>query len=191
MHKSPPRPPLLILAVLLAFSTQADATTVLKLDLEQMVARAGKIFRGTIAEINTGTIEAGGGTLPTVTYVINVEEPLKGEFNLKEGRAVIEVTMVGTLKDEVVRVGNSQRFSVLPKAPQLVMGQDYLLFTTPESSKGLSTAVGLGQGAFTIFIHNRQELAVNALDNANLGLPSSGPVPYSELAARIRTMLGK
>ncbi len=185
-----PRAPLFILVALLAFSMPAEATTVLKLDLEQMVERAGRIFRGTVADIRTGTVQAGGSSLPTVTYVIHVEEALKGEIALKDGRGVVEVTMIAS-KNPNLLVGNARRLTVLPKLPNLVVGQDYLLFTTPESAIGLSTAVGLEQGAFSIVIRNRQEFALNGLDNANLGLPSSGPIAYSELAARIRTMVGK
>jgi hypothetical protein len=169
----------------------ADATTLLRLDLEQLAERAGKIFRGTVLDIRTGTVEAGGGALPTVTYVMRVDESFKGEFKGEDGQATTEITMVGSIKERLVQAGGAQRFSVLPEIPRLELGGDYLLFTTPESAIGLSTAVGLGQGAFSIRVQNRQEYAVNALNNENLGLPSAGPVLYSELTARLLTLLGK
>src|ERR1700741_4495277 len=162
----------------LTFVQPLHATTVLRLNLEQMVGRAGNIFRATVLDVRGGSIEVGGGKLPTTTYTFRVDESFKGSFE-KEG-ATVEVTMVGSIKRDPVLVGNHQRFSVLPEVPRLDIGSDYLLITTAPSSVGLSTTVGLGQGAFSIFTSNRQELAVNAVGNANIG--QQGPMAYSALA---------
>jgi hypothetical protein len=71
------------------------------------------------------------------------------------------------------------------------MGSDYLLFVTPESSVGLSVTVGPGQGAFSVFSSDKQDFAVNQFDNAGLGLDASGPVEFTELAAKILALLGQ
>ena len=55
----------------------------------------------------------------------------------------------------------------------------------------LSTTVGLGQGAFTIFSQNREDFAVNEFNNQGLGLDGAGPVEYSELVAKILALLGR
>ena len=60
--------PLLILAA------QGHATIMLKLNLEEMTERADRIFRGTVVDIEVGTVQAGGGELPTVTYRFRVDE---------------------------------------------------------------------------------------------------------------------
>ena len=41
--------------------------------------------------------------------------------------------------------------------PQLAVGRTYLVFTTQPSEIGLSTTVGLGQGAFRINQVGKQE----------------------------------
>jgi hypothetical protein len=164
-----------------------EATTVLRLNLEQMVGRAGNIFRATVVDVRGGSIEIGGGKLPTTTYTLRVEESFKGSFD-KPG-ATIQITMAGSIKRDPVQVGNTHKFAVLPEVPRLDIGSDYLLMTTTPSRAGLSTAVGLGQGAFSIFLRNRQEVAVNAVDNSNIG--TDGPMAYSELASKIRAILGR
>jgi hypothetical protein len=75
--------------------------------------------------------------------------------------------------------------------PRLKMGSDYLLFTTRPSEIGLSTTVGLGQGAFSVYSEDKQDWAVNEFDNMGLGIDGSGPAPYSELAAKIQARLGR
>src|SRR5262245_19889502 len=97
------------------------------------------------------------------------------------------------------QVGTLKHFSILRDVPQLAMGQDYVLFTTRPSAVGLSTTVGLGQGAFTIQSGTKEEMTANAFGNAGLdrgraaaapSLPRSGAVPYAELARAIREVTG-
>lgn len=187
MHRTPSRLFFSLTVAVLLFVQPADATTVLRLNLEQMVSRAGNIFRATVLDVRGGTIDVGGGKLPTTTFTLRVDESFKGSFD-KEG-ATVEITVVGSIKREPVMIGSHQRFSVLPEVPRLDIGSDYLLMTTTPSPAGLSTTVGLGQGAFSIFVSNRQELAVNAVGNANIDQP--GAIAYSQLAADIRALLGQ
>jgi len=183
------RPGLLFALAIAAilFVQPADGSSVLRLNLEQMVGRAGNIFRATVLDVRGGTVNVGGGTLPTTTYTLRVDESFKGSFE-KEG-ATVEVTFVGSIKSDPVLIGDHQKFSVLPEVPRLDIGSDYLLMMTTPSSAGLSTTVGLGQGAFSIFVRNRVELALNGAGNANIG--QQGPVPYSQLSADIRAALGQ
>lgn len=187
MHRTRPRLLFSLAVIVLLLAQPAGATSVLRLNLGQMVSRAGNIFRATVVDVRGGTVHVGGGTLPTTTYTLRVEESFKGTFD-KEG-STVEVTIVGSIKNDPVIVGNRQKFSVLPDVPRLTIGSDYLLMTTSPSPAGLSTTVGLGQGAFSIFTRNRQELAVNAVGNANIG--ESGAIAYTELAADIRAALGQ
>src|SRR5262245_58193655 len=73
----------------------AQATTLLRLDLNALCERAGQIFRGQVVGIEPGTVEAGGGRLPTVTYRIKVSETLRGALP-----DVVELRMIGNLKEE-------------------------------------------------------------------------------------------
>jgi hypothetical protein len=175
-----------IAAVALA-ALPAAATTVLKMDLDGLAARADRIFRATVLAAEPGTTSIGGAELPTTTYRLAVEETFKGVYAGKEG-AVVEMTVLGSLKDAAAPAG-AARFSALPQAPALVRGGDYVIFATAPSAAGLSTAVGLGQGAFKVYDGpDHQELAVNEL--GNLGL-FDGPVTYTMLADAIRAAVGQ
>ena len=172
--------------------TTLDASTVRQFNLGEMTNNADKIFRGTVTQIKTGTVLAGGGELPTVTYTIRVNDTLKGDTSAEDNKLgnVVKLTMLGTLKAAPAK--NGIRFVGGFKAPVLERGQEYLLFTTPQSSLGLSMTVGLGQGLFR-FVYDNQVIndAKNAglfRDMDNSDMPERGAIPYSLLSQRIRTM---
>ncbi len=193
----------LLVAMLLAGGLPLSASTVLQLNLAQMCDRAEFIFRGTLLDVREGTVDAGGGKLPTVTYRLRVDESFKGSYQVVKGMQIAEITMVGKLK-----AGTSsgmRAMPVLPEPPRLSVGRDYLLLTTPASAIGLSTTVGLDQGAFLVSGKPGQELAVNGNHNRGLlnGMGASaaaatktastspdGPLPYAELAQLIRGIVG-
>lgn len=182
---------LLLAGSLLMLGAQVHATTLLQMDLGQLTARAGKIFRGTVIDVEQGTVAAGGGQLPAVTYKLAVEEMYKGSAtSVKGDKSVVVLRMVGSIKAPVA-TGEHIRLNAFRDVPKLEMGSDYLLFTTPESQAGLSVTVGLGQGAFRIVEMERQDYVVNEFNNVGLGLDGGGPVPYSELSAKIRALLGQ
>jgi len=179
------------LALLLTAATvlPAGATTVLHMGLSDLAQRADQIFRGTVISVEPGTVQAGGAELPTVTYRLRVDEAFKGGELAHKG--VAEITMVGTLK-QPTQSGPVVHFQRLPQLPNLVRGGEYVVFTTPPSSVGLSTTVGLGQGAFKIYRSaDRQEMAVNEINNAGLSSTIDGPVTYTTLADAIRQQLGQ
>jgi hypothetical protein len=183
----------------------APATTLRSMNLEGLVSRADKVFRGTVLQARAGTVEAGGGRLPIVTYRVRVDESFKGSYETMKGILVAEIKMLG--RTDPVRSGKYQRNPVLRDVPVLKVGGTYLLMTTHPSRVGLSTTVGLGQGAFLITGKGEQAQAVNAFQNANLGgsedlaagadphafaaaRASRGPIAYSELASQIRALVG-
>jgi hypothetical protein len=194
-----------IVAALGAVTARVDATTVMQLNLGELVQRAEKIYRGKVLSISAGVVDVGGGQLPTLTSRLQVEEVFRGEFPTVKGIRIAEVRMLGS-KTSDARVGNLQRLSVLPKMPQLLAGETYLLFTTAPSAIGLSTTVGLGQGSFHVFAVGKDETAVNEANNSGLfrdmgapsgarvatsAGPSAGPIPYRELADHIRALVGQ
>lgn len=185
------RVPLLLLAGLLLVASLLPATTLLQMDLGELVSRSGRIFRGTVIDVEQGSIAVGGGELPMVTYRLRVEESLKGIADLVKGdQAMIEIRMIGSIKGSRT-VGNAQHFSPFYDVPQLQMGSDYLLFTTPPSAVGLSTTVGLGQGAFNVFSQDKTDFAVNQYGNLGLGVGAGGPLEYSKLVASVQALLGQ
>lgn len=179
-----------VAVVLLALTAApAGAGMVLKMGLGDLAERADGIFRGTVLSVEPGTVTAGGGEIPTVTYRLRVDEAFKGDWSATKG--VAEITMVGTLKQQTAD-GSVMRLSRLPDLPNLVRGAEYVLFTTEPSRIGLSTTVGLGQGAFKLYWSaDRQEMAANQLDNAGLSETINSPVTYSALADAIRQQLGQ
>jgi hypothetical protein len=194
-------------AMLVTMAAPAGAAMILKMNLAELTHRADAIFRGEVVSAEPGKISAGGGTLPTVTYRLRIDEAFKGKFEPKgNGSPEVEITMLGTLK-ATARSGKQQRLtSSLPEVPKLLVGESYVLFTTARSASGLRSPVGLGQGSFRIYAGpNKTELAVNQLNN--LGLFNSagpsqrsgqraqqaaeGPVSYTRLATAILDQLGR
>jgi hypothetical protein len=178
------------LCALLAVS-QAGATMLLQMDLGELVQRSDRIFRGTVIDVEQSSVAAGGGELPMVVYRLRVEEMLKGEADVVKGdEAYVEIRMVGSIKDERP-VNGLQRFSNFRDVPRLTMGSDYLLLTTPPSELGLSTTVGLGQGTFSVVRRDKTDYAVNQYDNLGLGIDGDGAVPYADLVAEIKGLMGR
>jgi len=190
---------LMFFAATLAVVLPLSAATVVQMNLQEMVNRADKIFRGTVLDAREGTVTAGGGQLPVVTYRIRVDESFKGSYSNVKGMQIAEIKMVGKLKPGSASTVRS--LSPLSDLPRLEVGKEYLLLTTAQSSIGLSTTVGLGQGRFSLYGKPGQEVAVN--DAKNYGLfngmapspttsipPEGQPLPYSDLASLIRDLVG-
>lgn len=184
---------LVSIASLFAASSLMGAT-LLRMNLGEMSDRADKIFRGTIVDAVDGSLEVGGGSLPTVTYVIRVDEAFKGSFPTIKGEPFVEIRTLGKIRP--VQVGDAKRVARLPEMPRMEVGRSYLLFATTPSAAGLSATVGLGQGCFQIRDAEGKELAVNQFDNVGLfdGMnlreaAPRGPVSYDRLASVIRAGL--
>jgi hypothetical protein len=161
-----------------------QGSSVLQLDLNELCKRADRIIRVTVIDITTGTVEAGGGKIPTVTYRLRVKETLGGS-----PLGVVDLTMVGNIKGEAAQ-GAVRRFPLFTQTPRLDQGQEYLLFTTRASRIGLSTTVGWEQGCFRIFDRDKTVYAINGANNNGLGLKTAGPVEYAALVQRIRELRG-
>ncbi len=163
--------------VCVLFATSVQATTAKRMDLAELAQTAGLIFRGTVIEADKGSKNAGSRKIPTVTYQIRVTETLKGSFPAATGKELI----VSMQSVDIKAI----------ELPKLSVGQEYLLMTTTPGASGLSTVVGLGQGAFRVYGEANSELAVNELNNAGLARGLSGPARYDDLAERIRTIVRK
>jgi hypothetical protein len=173
------------------------------MNLRDLATRADRVFRGRVVGVDRATVRVGGGELPATVYRLRVEERFKGAF---EGRsaAFVELRTLSRSKTAATASaapGGLRRLSVLPDIPELSMGREYVLFTTRPSAVGLSTTVGLGQGAFTVLGAGKgaeRETAVNAFANRGLTrgldpalLPARGPFPYARLARAIRAVLNE
>ena len=178
-----------LIAASLASSPPADATTVKHFDLGNMTSSAARVFRGTVTDVRAGTVKVGGGELATTIYRIRVTEALKGDFATFKGITYADVEMIGSIKGDTEKNG-VRHFAAFRDMPQLVKGQEYLLFLTAESSIALSSPVGLEQGLFEINTSVPSEPTANRLNNAGLMADvARGPLPYADLAARVRTII--
>jgi hypothetical protein len=178
-----------LIAASFARMPQADATTVKHFDLGKMTSSAARVFRGTVTDIRPWTVKVGGGELATTIYRIRVTETFKGEFAAFKEVTYADVEMIGSAKTE--KEGSGPRhFSVFRDMPRLQVGRDYLLFLTAESSVALSSPVGLAQGCFDIDTSVPSQPTANRVNNAGL-LPEiqKGPMPYADLAERVRTII--
>ena len=175
----------------LLISPSLWATTVMSYNLEAMTDSADLIFRGTVLDVAEVSVEAGGSTLPAIKYTMRVDEAFKGSYTTVKGEQIAEIMMVGSMKQYMA--GQAP----IPGFPLLRVGGDYLLMVAPEGPVGLTSTMGLGQGAFTVFEDpgSREVMALNGANNASLfkgmdvDMPESGPVAYDSLAAQIRESL--
>jgi hypothetical protein len=174
------------LALALTCTGSLQALSVRQMDIHDLCSRAGHIVRGEVVEVRRGTVEAGGGTLSTVTYRLKIKEAFAGQTY-----GFFEFTGLAPSKSDTATPPGQPRRRPPIELPELKSGQEYLLFTTQPSRIGLSSVVGLGQGCFSIESKGGQETAVNERGNVGLGLPRTGPVAYEELAAEIRRVLAK
>jgi hypothetical protein len=178
-----------LIAMSLATSPGAEATSVKHVDLPGMIDSAARVFRGTVTEVRPGSVKVGGGQLATTIYRIRVTETFKGQFATFKDITYADVEMVGSMKVDTDRNG-VRHFSTFRDMPRLELGRDYMLFMTRESSIALSSPVGLAQGLFEIDTTTPGQPTANRLNNAGLvaGL-DKGPIPYDGLAARVRAII--
>lgn len=175
-----------VVAGLVALS--ARATMVLPMNFSQLAGGADRIFIGTCSSVKEGQTAEG---LPFTEYTFTVLEGFKGQVG-----ETVTFRQVGQLAPRRYNDKLAQVFRV-PGMPVYRPGQKALLFLHADSRIGLTSPVGLFQGAFLLSTDLAgAEVAVNGADNANLfrgmeSLPAAaqqhrqGPVKLSLL----RTLL--
>ena len=144
--------------------------------------------------VKDGAVTVGGAQIATVVYHLRVDEAFKGSFGTIKDEPIATIQIIRPSK--APQVGPMRRFSTFDDLPRFEQGHDYLILATAPSVAGLSTTVGLGQGAFKVGGKVGQEIAVNG--NNNIGLytgmnvaPVRGPVAYSTLRSQIRNIVGR
>jgi hypothetical protein len=179
-----------LIAASLATSPPADATTVKHFDLKGITSSAARVFRGTVTDVRAGSVKVGGGQLATTIYRIRVSETFKGDFATFKNITYTDVEMIGSVKAS--SAGGVRQFSAFRDMPRLEAGQEYLLFLTAESKIALSSPVGLAQGLFEIDTSLPSEPTANRMNNAGLAADiTKGPLPYAELAERVRAIIAE
>lgn len=187
MHRLKKLGLLLPIACLWLFASQAFATTVVQMNLDQLTERSATIVRGVVRDITQTTVRGGGGELPALQYTVEVSEIFKGEVSSAKDVRVVEFKILGNLD-------NMKAGKVLPSFPVMQKGKEYLLFISPNGPIGLTTTMGLSQGCFN-FVNSHS--VVNGFNNSGLfkgmdvqDVPGSGAVSYAIVADLIRAKLG-
>jgi len=123
---------LAVLALIGAAVTSAWATTLLKLSTDQMIQQSTAIVRAKVAGSSSGYV---GRDIYTY-YQLQVTENLKSS-----SPASLQVAVPG---------GVARGFrQMVPGAPSLISGQEYVLFLWTSKS-GLTLVIGLSQGLFAV-----------------------------------------
>lgn len=166
-----------LLTVLLIAGSMA-ATTVMKLDLPQLVQESDTIVQGRVDQIYS---QWDADKKVIFTYVsINVEDPVKGEQ-----RSVVTIKQLGGA------IG-AMNMSIVGM-PRFVRGDDLLLFLK-SNGDGTHHVVGLGQGKYTV----ANDVAVSNLSGVdlvdrNMHEITSGALidrePLENFKARIRGLM--
>ncbi len=125
-------------------------------NLEQMVAKADRAFVGTVTGRTEDYIYAAGGSIPVTVYTFAVDEVLKGS-----------VPQALTIKQVGHRSNPSSLFG--EGVPEYKSGSVMMLFLHADSKYGLTSPVGLAQGAFLVKTHGPIRVSVsNGLGNRGL-----------------------
>jgi len=155
---------------------------VVRLNLEEMTARADRIFVGQCVGVTPTFQAVAQGNLPVTVYTFEIERAIKGTMSKR-----ITVTQLG----HPAQPANGKRSQITihgqaidPKGlihgvSQYAFGDRVLLFLAPNNpDSGMTQAVGLYQGSFTVTqMPSGQFVARNNINN--LGLFTA---PFTETA---------
>jgi hypothetical protein len=177
--------------VLAAVASQA--TVVRQQPLDELVQEAERVFVGTCVDARDGAVlpPGGGHPIPYAEYTFEVRDVLKGRVGTR-----VTIRQFGTRTPRPTSDGRHAVVSRVPGMPQYEPGQEVLLLLTGDSGLGLTSPVGLGQGAFRVAAAAGKRVAVNAFDNRGLfrgmsvAAPPGGPSLRADEAALLSTVKG-
>jgi hypothetical protein len=137
----------------------AQATRIQLVNLEKMVTKADRIFIGVCSTVEDSTLS--GTDMPVTSYTFSVTEPIKGEMD-----DTLTIRQLGVREPRVQ--GDKALVFRVPGMPVYQAGQEVVLFLISDSSLGLTSPVGLSQGAFTVDKRDGQKLLQNGIQNLGL-----------------------
>jgi hypothetical protein len=160
---------ILALAVGLIHTASVEGTSIVKMNLSEMVNRSGRIIVGTCIAIEEKTVQSqNGGEISYTNYTFSVAKSIKGDAG-----ATMEV------RQFLYPSANSSGrvHTKIVGMPTYELNHEYLLILTAESKLGLSAPVGLPQGYFKVSnAKTGGKEVVNGMNNAGLfhKFPSDG-----------------
>lgn len=152
---------IILLMLILPTPDAARATQILPVNLEQIVSGASRIFTGTCVAVEDGVVP--GTSIPVTAYTFSVSDPIKGDLE-----KTVVVRHLGVRRPRPQ--GDRMLVFRVPGMPVYREGQEVVLFLNPASSLGLSSPIGLSQGAFQIVRVDGKKMVQNGLGNKGLFL---------------------
>ena len=128
---------LLFPMLLLSLAGFVQASRIRSLNLEEMTARADRVFHGRCTDVRVALDPALGQTVTWVTFV--PERAVKGQ-----ARGRITMKVLGN------QSASARPAEATEGIPRFEVGEDVVVFLYPDSQRGLTSPVGFGQGIFRI-----------------------------------------
>lgn len=153
---------LALVAVLTVLAANLEGTSIIKMNLSEMVQKSGRIIVGVCTAIDDGTMPTpSGGSIAYTSYTFAVSKSIKGGVG-----SSLEIKQFS----HPVSSSSGQVNVKLTGMPTYQIGEEYVLILTAESGLGLSTTVGLSQGCFRVIINAKTGVrqVANGLNNAGL-----------------------
>ena len=147
-----------------------EASRIRPVNLEEMSARADRIFSGRLVALRVERDAELGQTVTRATF--QVHRAVKGSVG---GR--VTITILGDVEADAGRGAGVQGL------PRFREGEEVVLFLYGDSARGLTSPVGFGQGKFAVTKDKRgRRMAVNGFGNRNL---------FNGLSGQARARLGE
>ena len=145
----------LAVALALIAGTNAQAMTLGKTNLVNLVRDADSIVIGSVSNMTDGVDERG---LPYTEITLTLEETLRGNES-----GTYTFRQIGLLNPRLTDDGSAMMLAAPDGMPKFGMGERVLLFLSPQAQlTGLRTTVGLGMGKFTLNPGSAENQASNA-----------------------------
>ena len=118
----------------------ADATSVLRMEREELARRATRVFEGTVLEVR-GERDAGGRIVTRVRFAVAADGWWKGQ-----GGAAVELVLPGGVLEA------EERALLIPGMPRFERGERAVVFASESARAGetLTLPVGLKQGKLRV-----------------------------------------
>ncbi|NIR51917.1 hypothetical protein GWO43_25420 [candidate division KSB1 bacterium] len=153
----------IVVALIIGGTHLLYSTTLLHRNLKELVTIADRVFIGKCISVQGTEVQLSGGKIYATEYTFEVSESLKGSVG-----DVITFRQYGLSKPK--QVGDElMYYGKIPAMPTYNENEAYMLFLGRDSKLGLTSPVGLFQGAFSIQQDNYgRQVAVNGIFNRGL-----------------------
>ncbi len=169
-------------AILIYVSALTTTAQVRQVDLSEMVEASGMIFSGQVLSVE-GTTDERGDIVTRTTF--RIEQPVRGVMP-----GTVTITQYGGVTESGSMVLAHMRY--------FTEGERVMVFLYPPSELGLTSPIGMNQGAFTIDAQNRLlglgphlfEGLDALLSSLKIARDSQGGMPLTSMISLIGALAG-